>query len=188
MCLGRRVVVQALLHRDTRRRVAVAGQKRENVVSTTVSRLDNQTQIRRQGTGVGCTRSLFVRVRAGKVVGQLTRALEHLAFVVRTILVLNIRRHSLHLIHRVRHTHQVAPRNAVQRVAGTAHLLVHLEAAADGCMVKRLEPLKVLPRVRGRVQTLVGQVGAGRLKERPLAVHVLVPHHRSKSHGRRGNS
>ena len=44
------VEVQALLDTDTRRRVAVTGKERKDVVRTAVTGLDDQSKVRRDGT------------------------------------------------------------------------------------------------------------------------------------------
>lgn len=93
--------------------------------------LDNQTQVRRKRTTVAGTGSLLVGIRRRHVVGQLAGALEHLTLVVRAVLVLDFFRHALDFIDGMRDTDQVAPGNAVKRVAGRTDLPVDLVAAAN---------------------------------------------------------
>ena len=93
--------------------------------------LDNQTEVGRERTLVASTRSLLVGVGGGHVVGELTRALEHLALVVGAVLVLDLLGHGLGLIDGVGHTDQIAPGNAVERVAGRADLAVYLVSPPD---------------------------------------------------------
>ena len=96
--------------------------------------LDDQTQVGRERTAVTSAGSLLVRVRSGHIVGELARALEHFALVVRTILVLNLLRHGLDLVDGVRDTDKIAPGNAVERVAGSANLAVHLVSSPNAGM------------------------------------------------------
>jgi len=96
-----------------------------------VASLGHERQVGREGTGVAGTGGLLVGVRARHVVGELARALEHRALRVGAVLVLDLLGHRLGLVDRVRDADQVAPRDAVERVAGRAHLAVDLVATAD---------------------------------------------------------
>ena len=97
----------------------------------TVTSLGDERQVGRESTGVTRAGSLLVVVRAREVVRELAGALEHLSLVVRAVLVLDLLGHRLDLGDAVRDTDQVAPRDAVERVAGRAHLAVDLVATAD---------------------------------------------------------
>lgn len=80
---------------------------------------------------VRSTGSLLVGVRRGHVIRELARALEHLAFVVGTIGVLDLLGHRLDLIRGVRDTDQITPGDAVERVARGADLLVDEVTSPD---------------------------------------------------------
>ena len=98
---------------------------------TAVASLDNQAEVGREGTGVARTGSLLIRVRGRHVVRELSGTLEHLAVVVRTVLVLDLLRHCARLVRGVRHTDEVAPCDAVEGVACRADLAVDLVPSAD---------------------------------------------------------
>lgn len=87
--------------------------------------LDDQAEVRREGTLVGGTCSLIIGVRTRQVVRELARALEHLALVIGSVRVFDFLRHCFGLIHGMRDTDKVTPRNAVERMTGGADLLVH---------------------------------------------------------------
>lgn len=93
--------------------------------------LDDQTEIRRQGTTVGGTRSLLVLVGARHVVRQLSGTLLDLALVVGLSVVLVVFGHSLHLIDGVHHTNEGTPWHTVERVTAGAHFTVDLETTAE---------------------------------------------------------
>ena len=93
--------------------------------------LDDQTEIRREGTGVAGTGSLLIGVGRRHVVGELSWALEHLAFVVGAVSVLDLLGHGLDVVGGVRDTDEVAPGDTVQGMACRADLAVDLVAAAD---------------------------------------------------------
>lgn len=92
---------------------------------------DNQAEVRGKGTAIAGTSSLLIGVRRGEIVGELSWSLEHLSLVVGAILVLDLLGQGLHLIHSVGDADQVAPGNAVQRMAGGTDLTVYLVASAD---------------------------------------------------------
>ena len=93
--------------------------------------LDDQTQVRRECTTVASTSGLLVGVRGGHVVSELARALEHLALVVRAVLVLDLLGQGLDLVSGVRYTYEVAPGDAVKRVTRSADFTVDLVSAAN---------------------------------------------------------
>lgn len=62
----------------------------EMTYRTTVTSLDDQTQVRRERTTIACTSSLLVGVWGRQVVGKLAGASEHLAFIVGAILILDL--------------------------------------------------------------------------------------------------
>lgn len=108
--------------------VGVAGQQREDVVAATVAGLDDEGQVRRQGTGVGEARGLFVGVRVGQVVRQLAGALLDDALLVGLVIVLVLLGHGLGLVGGQDGADQSAVGHTVERVAGGADLTVDLEA------------------------------------------------------------
>jgi hypothetical protein len=141
-----------------------------------MARLGHQTEVGRERAGVRRTRGLLVRVRRGEVVRELAGPLEHLAVVVRAVLVLDLLGHRARLVRGVAHADEVAPRDAVERVAGGADLAVDLVAAPDARVVERVEPAAVRPRVLGRVEALVCEARRVHLAdERERAVEVRVP-------------
>lgn len=86
----RSLVRSHLWELDARRGVAVAGQESKDVVGASVTSLGNERQVRGQTTVVTSTSRLLIGVRSGKVVGKLSWALEHLALVVGSVLVLDL--------------------------------------------------------------------------------------------------
>ena len=62
--------------------VAVAEEKREDVVLSVVARLGDEGEVRGIRAVVGVARAFLVGVGGGKLVAELTGALEHLAGVV----------------------------------------------------------------------------------------------------------
>lgn len=81
---------------------------------TAMTGLDDQTQVRRERTTVGSTGSLFIRVRRRHVVRKFSGTLEHLALVVRTVLVLDFLRHGLGLISCMRDPDHITPSDTVK--------------------------------------------------------------------------
>ncbi len=67
-------------------------------------------------------------------VGEAPRALIHLALVVGAVRDLNLQRHRLHLVLRVRDTHQVAEVQLVHAVARRAHLAGYSARQHELCM------------------------------------------------------
>jgi hypothetical protein len=99
--------------------------------STTMTGLDDQAEVRREGALVGGACSLIVGVRTWQVVRELARALEHLALVIGSVGVFDFLCHCFDLIHIVRDTDKVTPGNAVKRMTGSADLLVHQVTSPD---------------------------------------------------------
>ena len=60
-----------------------------------------------------------------------SRPLKHLAFVIRTIGILNLLRHCLHLVDIVRYTDKVPPSDTVERVTCRAYLPVYCNSGAN---------------------------------------------------------
>ena len=123
--------------------------------------LDHERKIRGKGTVVGSTGGLVVLVGAGKVVGELSGALLDLTLVVGLGIELVLLGKGLSLIDGHEVTDKVAVGNALERVAGSANLLVDLETSAEGLVVEGLVELLVLPRVLGGVKTVGPMVSAG---------------------------
>jgi hypothetical protein len=101
-----------------------------------VTGLDHQGKIWGVGSRITGSGLLLVGVRLRHVVRGLSGALEHIANIVRSISVLEFLGHGLDLSLGVRNTDQVAPCNAVERVAGSANLLVNLVTTADTMLFK----------------------------------------------------
>ena len=93
--------------------------------------LDDETEVWRERAGVTGACGLLIRVRRRHVVGELSRALEHLALVVGTVSVLNLLGHRPRLIRGVRNTDEGTPGNTVERVACRAHFTVNLVSATN---------------------------------------------------------
>ncbi|KAH3663810.1 hypothetical protein OGAPHI_005213 [Ogataea philodendri] len=145
--------------------VWVTGQQGEDVVTSTVSGLDNQREVRRQGTLVGSSGSLFVGVWAWDVVSKLTRSLLRVTLVIRLIVILKLLAHGSNLVLSVRHSHKSSPSDSVKGVAGSANLSVNLETSSDRGMVKSLEHAVVGPSVFRSVQSVLGSShGLGSLR------------------------
>lgn len=171
-----RVVVQALSNLDTRWWVDVASEQREQVVSTTMTSLDDQAKIRGKSTGVSSSRRLLIRIRSREVVGQLSRALEHLTLVVRAVVVLDLLSHSARFVGGMRHGNEVAPGDTVEGVACGADLSVHLVTTSDARVVERVHEAVVGPGVGGGVQTVVrGGAGVNLAYEGERPIEVGVP-------------
>ena len=123
---------------------------------------------------------LLVGVRLGEVVEQLPRALEHLSLVVGAVGDLDGARQRLGLLLRVRDADELSVALILQRVAGGAHLPVHLEAATQRRAVERRVVAGVRPGVVRRVRRVAGVHHVAR---RPQP-----PQHRSRDeaagHGR----
>jgi hypothetical protein len=92
-----RVVAHARLDLNTGGGLLVTSKEREEVVLTSGASLNDQREINGVGSVVGSTSGVLVGVRGGNVVSELTRALEHLSDIIRSVLNLNISRDLLHL-------------------------------------------------------------------------------------------
>jgi len=157
--------VQALAHLHAGGGFAVANEQRKNVVSVSVARLDNQTEIRGQGTVVGGAGSVVIGIRGSEVVRELSqskiekkemisirngsskemppsrveylsRALEELSLIIRSVSDLNGLGDGLGLIFRVGHANQISVGNPIQAVARGAHLLVDLKSTTKAAQRK----------------------------------------------------
>jgi hypothetical protein len=144
-----------------------------------MSGLDDQAEVGRERTTVAGACGLLIGVRSGQVVGKLSRALEHLSVIVRSVGVFNFLSQNPCLVGGMRHANQVAPGNAVERVTSSANLAVDQEASTDArqtlCqygmdiaerlvvnaeipgMVKAIEQTFVWPWVRSGVEAVVSQ-------------------------------
>ena len=82
--------------------------------------------------------------------------------VVRAVGILLVSSHFLGLFLSVANADEVAVGDALQTVAGSADLGVHLVAAADGCSIIRRHGTVVRPRVLGWVEDVaIGVCGLG---------------------------
>mmetsp|Transcript_54628 Transcript_54628/g.130934 ORF Transcript_54628/g.130934 Transcript_54628/m.130934 type:complete len:205 (+) Transcript_54628:344-958(+) len=111
------VVVLGVARLQASGHVLVAGEQGKDVVSTADTSLGDQREIRRVGAVVSEAGGLLVRVGRGEVVGQLARAVEHLALVVGPVSELNILGHRLRLLLRVADADQVAVGDGAEAVA-----------------------------------------------------------------------
>ncbi len=93
--------------------------------------LDDQTEVGRESPSVAGTCGLFIRVRRGHVVGELSWTLEHLALIVRAVGVLDLLSHGLALVGRVGDADEIAPGDAVEGMARGADLAVDLVSTAN---------------------------------------------------------
>lgn len=93
--------------------------------------LDDQAQVRRERASIAGTGSLFIRVRRGHIIRELSRTLEHLSLIVGTILVFDLLGQTLDLIHSVRDADKVTPSDTVKRVASSAYFTVYLVSTAN---------------------------------------------------------
>lgn len=127
-----RVEVQALLGVSTRRLlIGITGQQVEDVIAATVSGLDDQGQVGRQGTVVGGLSGLLVLVRAGYVVGEFTGTLLDISLVVGLSVVLVLFGHGLHFVDGGDGADEGAPWDTAEGVAGGADFTVDLESSAE---------------------------------------------------------
>lgn len=102
---------------------------------STVSGLHNQAQVWGQCTSVAGTGSLFVGIRCRHVVRELSRTLEHLALVIRTIFVLDFFSQSLGFISGMGNTNKITPSDAVQGMTCSTNFTVDLVATADAVYI-----------------------------------------------------
>lgn len=93
--------------------------------------LDNQAEIGRESTTVTGAGGLIIWVGWGHVVGKFSGTLEHLSLVVGTIRVFDLLSHCARFISGMGYADQVAPGNAVERMAGSADLAVDLISTAN---------------------------------------------------------
>lgn len=98
---------------------------------TTMSSLDNKTQVRGEGTTITRARGLLIRIRRREIVRKLARTLEVLALVIRSIRVFDLFCECARFVRCVRDTDEVAPCDAVERVACCAYFAVDLKASSD---------------------------------------------------------
>lgn len=138
-----------------------------------MSSLDDQAEVRRKGTTVTSASGLLIWIWTGQIVGKFSRALEHLAIVVGTVGIFDFLCQRSCLFDGMGDTDQVAPGNAVEGVTSSTHLAIDLETTADAgpgepearfecgadipSMIKRVKQALVWPRIRGRVETVVGE-------------------------------
>ena len=170
------VVVHALTDFNASRGVDVTSEKGKDIISTTVTGLDDQAKVGRKSTTIAGSGSLLVRVRSGEVVGKLSGALEHLALSVRSVGILDFLSHSADLVHGMGDTNKVAPGNAVKRVAGCADFAVNLVSSSDACVIKRVEEAFVGPGVSRGVESFVAEVaGMGFANKGEGSVEMGVP-------------
>eukprot|EP01136_Pigoraptor_vietnamica_P009267 Opistho-1_new@45585 len=158
-----RVVVQPLAKRHAARRLSVPRHQGQNVVPAAVPRLDDEAEVRGQCAVVCRACGLFVLIRAREVVRELPWAEKHVALVVGSILDLDFLRKRLRFLLRVRNAHKVAESNALEAVASTAHLLVHLVPATNASVIECAER----PVVRPRVVRGMHRVGRGKHRRIP---------------------
>lgn len=126
------VEVEAGTNLGTRGRLLrVTGQQGEDVVAATVAGLDDERQIRGQGTVVGEPGGFIVGVGRGKVVGELSRALLDLSLVVGLSVVLVLLSKSLGLVNGQDAADKCAVRNSAEGVARRANFSVDLETTAE---------------------------------------------------------
>jgi hypothetical protein len=139
-----------------------------------VAGLDDQAQIRREGTVVGESGSLLVLVRGRKVVGKLSGAQLDITLLIGLAGVLVRLGELLGLIDSEDGTNEASVRDSLERVARGTDFLVDLETTAEARMkvnklaaigseelkggslrlvIVGLEPLLVNPGVLGGVKT-----------------------------------
>lgn len=80
-----RVIIKAVTEGDASRRVAIARQKREDVVLATMARRGNVREVGWQCAVVGCTGSFVVGIGSRETVWQLARSLEHVTLFIRAV-------------------------------------------------------------------------------------------------------
>jgi hypothetical protein len=97
----------------------------------TMSGLGDQGQVRGKRATVAGTRSLFVGVRSGHIIGKLSRSCEHFALIVGAIGILDLLCERPSLGGSMGDTDQVAPGDSVKGMARRANFLVDLVAASN---------------------------------------------------------
>lgn len=127
-----------------RRLLGVTSQQAEDVVAATVTALDDQAQIGGESTVVGESGSLFVLVRVGNIVGQLSGSHLDLALLVGLTRVLVLLSKSLGLIDGQDSANQCSVRDTAQGVTAGADFPVDLETSAETKMyVSKYEALLI---------------------------------------------
>lgn len=146
-----RIEVLTLAQHYTSWWIMVAGQQRKDVVLAALARRHDVAQIRWIGTIVSSTRRLLIGIRRWEVVRQLAGTIEVVARIIGTVSHLVPINHrskdkfkcglwtnsahrdllglGLGLSFGMADANQIAVGNVLHRVAGGAHLLVHLVAA-----------------------------------------------------------
>jgi hypothetical protein len=225
-----RVVVQTFADFHSSWRVNVTSYDRENVVlgpsreevaterratyRTAMSSLGDQGKVRGKSATVAGTRSLFIRERIGKIVGELSGSCEHFALIVGAVGVLDLFGERSSLLSGIRDPDQVAPGDSVEGMARRANFLVDLVAASDAGkdgerdekislrsrspatglytpgVIKSIEPTLMIPWVFGRMEALFAwRVCADCPNKRKGTVKVSVPGNgSSREDGDRGKS
>ena len=141
-----RVVIGARRHRHAiRHGIAVAGDKRVDIVRAVLARFDQQALVRRQRTVIHRATGVIVRIRAREMVRRAAGAIEHFARIVRAVMDLVAGGERLHLRLRQADIRQPAKRHAFEAMARRAHFLIHLQPALDGRFIERAEHAVELP-------------------------------------------
>ncbi|CAF3550919.1 unnamed protein product [Fusarium graminearum] len=113
------------------RLLGVTSEQAEDVITATVAGLDDERQIRGQGTVVGKSGSLLVLVRGKHVVGQLSGTHLDLALLIGLTGVLVLLGKGLGLVDGQDGTDESSVGDSAKGVAGLANLLVDLETTAE---------------------------------------------------------
>lgn len=89
-----------------------------------MSGLCDQGKVRRKCPTVAGTRSLFVRIRGGHIIGELSGSCEHFALIIGAVGVLDLFSERPSLCSGMRDSNQVAPGDSVKGMARRANFLV----------------------------------------------------------------
>lgn len=89
-----------------------------------MSGLYDQGKVRGKCATVAGTRSFFVRVRSGHIIGEFSGSCEHFALIVGTVGVFDLFSERPGLCSSMRDTDQVAPGDSVKGMARRANVLV----------------------------------------------------------------
>lgn len=171
-----------------------------NTYRTTMSGLGDQRKVGGKCTTIAGTRSFFVRVRSGHIIGELSRSCEHFALIVGTVGVFDLFSENPSLCGGMRDTDQVAPGDSVKGMARRANFLVDLVAASNAGkdgerddkvslgfrstdkslytprMIESIKPTHMTPWISRRMESLFGwRVCADCSNKGKRAVKVSVP-------------
>lgn len=122
--------------------------------SATVTRLHNQTQVRRESTSIASASSFFIWVRSRHIISKLSWTLKHLSIIIRSILIFNFFCHCASFIGGVGDGNEITPGDTVKRVTCCTDFAVDLVASSNAGIEYRKNMTGQLECVAGRISYL----------------------------------